>query len=73
MTIHNLRFQGILIRISFGILLVSLTTILHRISWEAYGDVNLLKGGIVYADRVTTVSETYAEEIKTEFYGEKAG
>ena len=33
--------------------------------------MNLLKGGIVYADRVTTVSETYAEEIKTEFYGEK--
>ena len=29
-----------------------------------------LKGGIVYADRVTTVSETYAEEIKTPFYGE---
>ena len=30
----------------------------------------ILKGGIVYADRVTTVSETYAEEIKTPFYGE---
>ncbi|MBO5365835.1 MAG: glycosyltransferase, partial [Peptococcaceae bacterium] len=36
----------------------------------AYNCVNLLKGGIVYADTVTTVSETYAEEIKTEFYGE---
>ena len=29
-----------------------------------------LKGGIVYADKVTTVSQTYAEEIKTPFYGE---
>ncbi len=29
-----------------------------------------LKGGIVYADAVTTVSNTYAEEIKTPFYGE---
>ena len=29
-----------------------------------------LKGGIVYADTVTTVSHTYAEEIKTPFYGE---
>ena len=28
---------------------------------------NLLKGGIVYADRVTTVSNSYAEEIKTPF------
>ena len=37
---------------------------------EAYKDANLLKGGIVYADAVTTVSATYAEEIKTPFYGE---
>jgi tetratricopeptide (TPR) repeat protein len=33
-------------------------------------DANMLKGGIAYADYVTTVSDTYAEEIKTEFYGE---
>ena len=38
---------------------------------EAYGDANYLKGGIVYADAITTVSETYAEEIKTPFYGER--
>ena len=38
---------------------------------EAYNDANLLKGGIVYADRVTTVSNTYAEEIKVPFYGER--
>jgi len=31
----------------------------------------MLKGGIVYADKVTTVSSSYAEEIKTPFYGEK--
>ena len=37
---------------------------------EAYDDANLLKGGIVFADKVTTVSETYAEEIKTPFFGE---
>ena len=30
-----------------------------------------LKGGIVFADAVTTVSNTYAEEIKTPFYGER--
>ena len=30
----------------------------------------MLKGGLVYADAITTVSNTYAEEIKTPFYGE---
>lgn len=38
---------------------------------EAYKDANLLKGGIVYADKVTTVSNSYAEEIKQPFYGER--
>ena len=38
---------------------------------ELYKDANLLKGGLVYADAITTVSETYAEEIKTPFYGEQ--
>ncbi len=37
---------------------------------EAYGDANYLKGGLVYADAITTVSPTYAEEVKTSFYGE---
>ena len=37
---------------------------------EAYKDANLLKGGLVFADAITTVSDTYAQEIKTEFYGE---
>ena len=37
---------------------------------EAYKDGNMLKGGIVFADAVTTVSQTYAEEIKMPFYGE---
>ena len=37
----------------------------------SYDDANMLKGGIVYADKVTTVSSSYAEEIKTPFYGRK--
>lgn len=36
---------------------------------EYYGNVNFLKGGIVYSDRVTTVSPTYSEEIRTPYYG----
>lgn len=70
MTIHNLKFQGI-----WNLKKVKDITGLPDEYFtpdklEAYKDANYLKGGIVYADRVTTVSETYAEEIKTPFYGE---
>jgi starch synthase len=37
---------------------------------EFYGKLNFMKAGIVYCDALTTVSPTYAEEIKTPFYGE---
>jgi starch synthase len=38
---------------------------------EFHRNANMLKGGLVYADYITTVSETYAEEIKYPFYGEQ--
>ena len=70
MTIHNLKFQG-----KWSIKEVKEITGLADYYFssdklEAYKDANLLKGGIVFADAVTTVSDTYAEEIKTNFYGE---
>ena len=70
MTIHNLKFQGI-----WDMKTVKDITGLPAYYFtpdklEAYGDANYLKGGLVYADAITTVSETYAEEIKTPFYGE---
>lgn len=70
MTIHNLKFQGTwniedMMRITGlgGYLFTS-------DKLEAYKDGNYLKGGIVYADWVTTVSSVYADEIKYPFYGE---
>lgn len=70
MTIHNLKFQGV-----WDVKTVKDITGLpdHLFTpdkLEAYGDSNYLKGGLVYADYITTVSDTYAEEIKTPFYGE---
>ena len=38
---------------------------------EFHNNANMLKGGLVYADYITTVSETYAEEIKYPFFGEQ--
>lgn len=70
MTIHNLKFQGI-----WDVKTVKDMTGLSPYYFtpdklEAYGDANFLKGGLVYADKITTVSESYAEEIKMPFYGE---
>lgn len=70
MTIHNLKFQGV-----WDVKTVKNMTGLSQYYFapdklEAYGDANYLKGGIVYADAITTVSNTYAEEIKLPFYGE---
>ncbi|MCI6551968.1 MAG: glycogen synthase GlgA [Lachnospiraceae bacterium] len=70
MTIHNLKFQG-----KWDVKSVKSITGLPDYFFtsdklEAYKDANLLKGGLVYADAITTVSSTYAEEIKTPFFGE---
>ncbi|MBR1877017.1 MAG: glycogen synthase, partial [Lachnospiraceae bacterium] len=71
MTIHNLKFQG-----TWDVKTVRFLSGLPDYYFtpdklEAFKDANMLKGGLVFADAITTVSETYAEEIKTQFYGEK--
>lgn len=70
MTIHNLKFQGRWdlngIKDAMGISDYYFTPD----KMEYYKDANLLKGGIVYANRVSTVSDTYAGEITTYEYGE---
>ena len=70
-TIHNLRYQGI-----YSMDIVADFFSLDKSYFtddklEFHGCANLLKGGIVYSDFVTTVSPTYAEEIKTPLGGEK--
>ncbi len=68
LTIHNLQHQGVFSYEDF------LSSKLPHYNWamdgfEKDGSLNLLKGGIQNADKITTVSPTYASEIRTEAYG----
>jgi starch synthase len=70
-TIHNLKYQGL-----FGIdhmkdLLGVGDEFFLTDSLGFYGAGSCMKGGLVYADKLTTVSSTYAEEIQTEYFGER--
>lgn len=70
MTIHNLKFQGVWDKKTVKDMTGLSDYYFVPDKLEAYGDANYLKGGIVYADYVTTVSDTYAGEIQMPFYGE---
>ncbi|HEY1405216.1 MAG TPA: glycogen/starch synthase, partial [Spirochaetota bacterium] len=68
MTIHNIGYQGVFNK----------NEIVHtQLGWEAYNEdclkffdsINFLKGGLLWADAITTVSRKYAEEIKTPEFG----
>jgi starch synthase len=68
LTLHNLGYPGI-----FPAEQLEVTGLSHDVftidGLEYYGQLNLLKGGIVYADAVNTVSPAYAREIQTPEYG----
>jgi len=68
LTIHNLAYQGV-----FGPETFALTNLPDEFfgieGAEFYGQLNCLKGGIAFADRITTVSPRYAREITTVEFG----
>ncbi len=67
-TIHNMAYQGVFPREDFS--LTGLPDSVFGITGlEFWGKMNMLKSGILYADRVTTVSEQYSREIQTPEYG----
>ncbi len=67
-SIHNLAYQGLYDRATFDQL--GLPTDLWSIDGlEFHGSMAFIKGGIAFADRITTVSPTYATEIQTLEYG----
>ncbi len=67
-TIHNIAYQGLFPPDVMS--QVSLDKSLFKIEGlEYYGNVNFLKGGIVFSDGVSTVSQKYSQEIQTEEFG----
>ncbi|QOJ36757.1 MAG: glycogen synthase GlgA [Nitrospira sp.] len=68
LTIHNLGYQGLFPGENFYLTDLP-ASLFAPASLEFYGSVNLLKGGLVFADLLTTVSPTYSREIQTADYG----
>jgi len=67
-TVHNIAYQGVFPAGTFA--LTNLPAELNGMDGlEFYGQMNFLKGGILFSDRVTTVSPNYAKEIQTPEFG----
>ena len=68
LTLHNVGYQGIFPGKQFSKTGLD-PSVFTPNTLEFYGSVNCLKGGIVFSDAVSTVSETYAKEIMTAEFG----
>ncbi len=68
LTIHNLGYQGKFWHLDMPMLNLDWNLFTFD-KLEFYGQINFLKGGIVFADKITTVSKKYAKEILTPEYG----
>ncbi|MSU73096.1 MAG: glycogen synthase GlgA [Opitutus sp.] len=67
-TIHNIAYQGVFPAKAFA--RTNLPDELNQMDGlEYYSQINLMKGGMMFADRVTTVSPRYAKEIQTPEFG----
>ncbi len=69
-TIHNLRYQGIFPKEILGDILGIGWEYFKADTFEFHDCVNYMKAGIAFSDVITTVSKTYAEEIRNDFFGE---
>ncbi|PLR79413.1 glycogen synthase GlgA [Bacillus sp. V3-13] len=70
-TIHNLQFQGVYPKVILHDLLGLGDEYFNSEQLEFYGDINFMKGALVAADKITTVSPSYLQEIQMPYYGEK--
>lgn len=71
LTVHNLKYQGVFAGEVLGDLFSLGSEYFTAETLEFHGAVNYLKGGLVFADAVTTVSPSYALEIQTPGFGEQ--
>ncbi len=67
-TIHNMGYHGLFRRFAMARAGIP-EAVFNPGGLEFYGDVNYLKGGLVFSDYLTTVSPRYAQEIQTPEYG----
>lgn len=67
-SIHNIAYQGVYDMHQFKIFKFA-SYLYSPFGIEYYGKINIMKGGIIYSDLVTTVSPTYSKEIKTPLIG----
>ncbi len=67
-TIHNLGYQGLFPKEDLPVTGLS-EDVFSIDGLEFYGRINLLKGGLLFSDKITTVSSTYAAEIQTTQFG----
>jgi starch synthase len=67
-TIHNMGYHGVFSRDALERAGIP-TGVFHPRGIEFFGNVNFLKGGLVYSDYLTTVSRKYAQEIQTSEFG----
>ncbi|MHB8127000.1 MAG: glycogen synthase GlgA [Desulfitobacteriaceae bacterium] len=70
-TIHNLKYQGVFAREVLSDIIGLGEDFFTEDTLEFFGAVNFMKAALLYADRITTVSPTYALEIQNPSFGEK--
>jgi starch synthase len=69
-TIHNLKYQGLFPKEILGDFLNLDETYFNEDALKFYDSISFMKGGIIFSDAVTTVSNAYSQEIQTPSYGE---
>ncbi|MHC4550429.1 MAG: glycogen synthase GlgA [Planctomycetota bacterium] len=68
-TVHNLAYQGLHDGADFWLTNLAAHRFFGHSAFEFYGDLSLLKAGLLHADAITTVSPAYAAEILTPEHG----